>query len=844
MTVLPRSRPRLRPSAIALASLLALAFPSGDAAGNDASDPVEESLAVPGLREPVAIRVDRWGIAHIEAANEEDLFFAQGYNAARDRLFQLELWRRQATGTTAELIGERGLERDIGARLHRYRGDLGAELRHYHPRGEAIVGAFVRGVNAWIARTEEDPSLLPLEFRLLDLAPAPWTPEIVVSRHQGLFGNLTQELSLARAVARLGPEAVREWNHFHPGEPDLELAPSIDPELLLEADILRLYRAFREPLDFDAEDVVLAEHRAAPALGDATASAGAPRQARISHTLSSRDAAKGYENGGQAPEWEDPSVGSNNWTVSGRLTQSGLPMLANDPHRVLRAPSLRYFVHLKAPGWNVIGGGEPALPGISIGHNGVGAWGLTIFRTDMEDLMVYETDPDDPLRYRYADGWERMEVIRETFHVKGSDPVEVELKYTRHGPVLHEAPEKQAAFALRAAWLEQGCAPYLASLRLNQAQSWAEFRQACVFHLTPPLNLVWADRSGEIGWQVSAITPVRRGWSGLVPVPGDGSHEWDGFLPVPLLPHLSNPEQGFWATANEHVTPADYPYPEVLAFSWSDPYRGARVREVLSSGRSFGVEDMTALQHDETSLPARALTPLLRGIPLGEAAAATRERLLSWDGVLDRDSVAAGIYVAWERILARKLAERFVPEEARDDIGPLPMPRMIAWLSAPDGRFGADPAAARDALLAEALADAVAELDERFGPDQAAWRYGQAGYKHARIRHPLGAAVDEATRELLEAGPLPRGGNAQTPNSTGGGDNQPTGATLRVVVDTADWDRAVATSSPGQSGDPESPHYRDLFQPWARGTYFPLLYSHESIESATARRLLLNPEAP
>jgi penicillin amidase len=812
-------RPTSLLSFLALSGLCFLLAPAVGLAQQGQVD--EETLLVPGLREPVEVRIDRWGIAHLRARHEEDLFFAQGWNAARDRLFQLELWRRQATGTTAELIGERGLERDIGARLHRYRGEIGAELRHYHPRGEAIVGAFVRGINAWIARTEAEPELLPLEFRLLGLKPGRWTPEIVVSRHQGLFGNLAQELSLARAVVRAGAAAVKDWNDFHPGDPELSLDPAINSERLLDPGIIRLYTAFREPLRFRPEDL-LAEFRGSARPEDGLAATP----------------------GGATPwiESEDLSVGSNNWVVSGRLSQSGLPLMANDPHRVLQTPSLRYFVHLEAPGWNVIGGGEPALPGISIGHNGRGAWGLTIFRTDMEDLMVYETDPENPLRYRYRDGWEEMEVVRETFRVKGGEPVEVDLKYTRHGPVLHENPEHRVAFALRAAWLEKGCAPYLASLRINQAESWAAFRQACAFHQAPPLNLVWADRGGEIGWQVSAITPVRRGWSGLLPVPGDGSREWDGYLPIPLLPHLSNPPQGFWTTANEHVTPADYPYPEVLGFVWSEPYRGARVRELIGSGRRLGVTDLAAAQQDEKCLPAEALAPLLRDLPLEGLAASARERMRGWDHVLDRDSVEAGIYVAWEKRLEAALRESFVPEAARADIGTLSARRLVTWLTAPDGRFGADPRKGRDELAARCFTEAVANLAERFGPDPEAWRYGQEGYKHARIRHPLGEAVDEAMRERLEPGPLPRGGNGQTPNNTGGEDNQPTGATFRVVVDTADWDRAVGTSSPGQSGDPESPHYRDLFEPWARGQYFPLLYSAEKVDEATRRLLRLEPK--
>jgi penicillin amidase len=772
----------------------------------------DETIKTTGLREPVEIRVDRWGIAHIRATNEDDLFFAQGYNAARDRMFQLEMWRRLATGTTAEIIGERGLNRDIGARLHRYRGDIGEELSHYHPRGEAIVGAFVRGINAWIERTEDDPGLLPLEFRLLGIKPGRWTPEIVVSRHQGLFGNLTQELALARASIRSSPALVKEWNFFHPGDPDLTIDPQIPAEALLDPDITKLYEAFREPLRFEKADLV-AEFR--------SSSEAIERLATI--------------------ESEDPNIGSNNWVVSGRLSESGHPLLANDPHRVLQAPSLRYFVHLTAPGWNVIGGGEPTLPGVSIGHNEHGAWGLTIFRTDMEDLMVYETDPANHGRYRYRGNWEMMEIVQETIQVKGKGDVKVELKYTRHGPVLHEDPKRHLAFALRAAWLEKGCAPYLASLRIDQAESWAEFRQACAFHHAPPLNMVWADRGGDVGWQVSAITPVRRGWSGLVPVPGDGSCEWDGFLPIPLLPHLHNPASGFWATANEHLTPADYPYPEVIGFTWSDPYRGDRLREAIGSAGRIGVTDMMALQQDVLCLPAKSLTPLLKNLALSPAATAARERLLAWDYEMTPESFAAGIYAAWEKRLETELREKFVPEPARKDIGSLSRKRLVEWLTAPDGRFGENPAAGRDAVLIASLEEADSHLSQKLGSDLEKWRYGQSAYKHARIRHALGGAVDDATRDQLEPGPLPRGGNGQTVNNSGDEDNQPTGATFRIVIDTADWDRAAGTNSPGQSGDPASPHYRDLFEPWATGEYFPLLYSAEKVDGATENTIRLVP---
>ncbi|NJD19700.1 MAG: penicillin acylase family protein, partial [Gemmatimonadetes bacterium] len=428
-------------------------------------------LDLPGLERPVEIRVDRWGISHIYAETEHDLFFAQGWNAARDRLFQLALWRRQATGTLAEILGPREVERDIGTRLFVFRGDLEQELRHYHPRGLEIVGAFVDGINAYIALANRTPATLPLEFRLLGIRPQPWTPEVVISRHQGLLGNIGAELSTGRLVATLGAEKVKHLESFGPGDPILDLDPALDGKALSQ-DILKLYDAFRGSVRFLPENVV-AEHR-----GDAEAFA----------MLEGAAEAAAY-----APSWDPAAgIGSNNWVVSGRLTESGYPMMSNDPHRVQGVPSLRYWVHQVGPGWNVVGGGEPALPGASIGHNEYGAWGITIHATDGEDLYVYETNPSDPKQYKYRGAWETMTVIREEIEVKGERPRAVELKYTRHGPVVFEDGAAHRAYAVRAAWMEIGGSPYLASLRLDQARTWEEFRDGCAYANIPALNMVWA----------------------------------------------------------------------------------------------------------------------------------------------------------------------------------------------------------------------------------------------------------------------------------------------------------------------------------------------------------------
>lgn len=788
-----------RRAAIACALASALAIP--DAARAQRAD----TLAIPGLRRPVEILRDRHGIAHIYAANEEDLFFAQGFSAARDRLFQLEIWRRQASGTVAELLGPREIARDAGTRLFRFRGDMTKELAHYHPRGASIVGAFVRGINAYVALTEKNPDLVPLELRLLGAKPGRWTPEVVISRHQGLLGNVEEELRYGRAVAELGADVVKSIAWFEPHQPDLTLHGAVDSAALAQP-ILDRYRAFRAPLRFEPDD--LAATPPADTLPD-----------------------------------DDPrDVGSNNWVVSGRLSASGWPMMANDPHRAQSAPSLRSWVHLVAPGWNVVGGGEPAIPGVSIGHNEHGAWGLTIFGTDAEDLHVYRTDPADHRRYRYGGRWETMRALRERIAVKGRPDTIVELRYTRHGPVVFEDTVRQLAWAVRAAWLEPGSAPYLASLRMDQARTWAEFRAACAWSFIPAENMVWADRAGNIGWQAVGIAPVRRGWSGMVPVPGDGRFEWDGYLPVLDRPNAFNPPSGWIATANNELAGPAYRHPEALGYLWADPYRWQRIAEVLGAGRKLSVEDMTRLQTDYLSLPARELVPLLAKLSARDARVErARTTLLDWDRVLSPTSVAAGIYQAWYRRLAASAARTHLTERARAHFPTVSTRRVVRWLTDPRLATAGDASATRDSLLLASLAEAVDTLVRRFGPDSARWVYGQAGYKHVLIRHPMSAAVTPALRRRLDVGPAPRGGDGNTVGATGSSDNQATGASFRIVADAADWERTAGTNTPGQSGDPESPHYRDLFPLWAEDRFFAVPFARAAVEAMTEGRTVLLP---
>jgi penicillin amidase len=617
---------------------------------------------------------------------------------------------------------------------------------------------------------------------------------------------------------------VKDLSDFYGGDPKLEVDPAIDLSLI-NGDILELYNAFRQPITFTPDEVA-AEYR----------DQAAGRAARL-------DAVMGPTAVDLSTRQED--IGSNNWVVSGKLTQSGYPLLMNDPHRVQEAPSLRYWSHLVAPGWNVIGGGEPMLPGVSIGHNEFGAWGLTIFGTDGEDLYVYDTNPANANQYKYRGSWEDMRIVKDSIAVKGEAPVAVDLKYTRHGPVLYEDKAHHKAYALRAAWMEVGASPYLASLRMDQAKNWDEFVEACSYSRIPAENMVWADVSGTIGYQAVAITPIRRNFSGLVPVPGDGRYEWDGYLPIKALPHVENPEKGYWATANNYLFPLDYPYPDAQHHTGTDPFRVSRISEVLASGQLHTVADMMRLQNDDLSIPARALVPLLRDVPLTDPTVVKAQALLlDWNGVLDKDSVAAGIYEMFQRRLLANIRDLAVPREARDVFGTIGMKKLIAWMNAPDGRFGSDPIAGRNQVLASSLEQAVAELTTKLGSNMSHWQYGQEKYHYALIHHMLSSAVKPDIRAKLDVGPMPRGGDSYTVTATGGADNQTSGGSLKLVADVENWDNSVALNNPGQSGDPASPHYRDLFELWSRGKYFPIFYSRQKVESVTEKSVVMQPAAP
>ena len=750
-----------------------------------ALSPIHGELKIAGLEQPVKVSRDNWGVAHIYAANQHDLFFAQGFVAAQDRLFQMELWKRAGQGRLAEVLGRSAVERDRYARLLKYRGDIQAEYKSYAPDALSILTAFTDGINAYIhyLASSAGPGL-PIEFQLAGFKPEPWKPEDCLSRMAAysMTGNSRSELGNALLLTMLGADKAQQV---------------LDPD---------------PPAKLDPAD-------------------------GVDYSGLSPALLEGLVGGDVRIEFPSgtASVGSNNWTISGKLTSTSKPILANDPHRVIALPSLRYIVHLVAPGWDVIGSGEPALPGVAIGHNQRIAWGLTIFPVDQQDLYIEELNPTNPLEYKRNGKWEAMRTEKTIINVKGGAPQTVTLKFTHHGPVLWEDAASHRGLALRWVGSEAGTAGYLASLSVDRAQNWNEFLAAMERWKLPPENMVYADIDGNIGEQSAGLTPIRS-WTGMLPVPGkDGMYEWSGFVPLNELPRTFNPPEGWFATANNRTISEDYKYK--VGFEWST-LRIDRIRQVLSGfaekQHKIEIGDVENLQNDVYSIPADQLIRLLPRHSNGPEARFV-DMLKDWDRLLRSPSVPGALYEVWERRLRRATLEKIAGSSSSHFAGYFNTQQELDALKSM-------PADEQQQLLLSTLADAGQELEQKEGPDPALWSWG--AMHTMMFRHSLDQV--SGGKALFDLGPVARPGDGNTVDATGSGANglqQTAGASYREIFDLSNWDNSLAINTPGQSGQPGSRHYSDLLPLWEAGQYFPLLYSKDIVEENAMDILTLMPES-
>jgi len=727
-----------------------------DALARAALAQIDGTIAMRGLNATVHVRRDSWGVPHIYAQSTGDLFFAQGFVTAQDRLWQMDMWRRAAEGRLAEVLGPGALARDRQARLLKYRGTNGdAELTSYHPDARRIMTAYVAGVNAWIAESTR-AGTLPVEFVLTGIRPEPWTIDTLLLR-QTTFGDAANELLLARSVAQLGAAEANRRRNPDPYE-ELAVPPDVDVTSITDA----VLASVRGPAATPRPQIL-------------------PEYAPLAGSLP-----------GEQPDDSVREPGSNNWVVSGALSTTGKPVVANDPHREVGNPSLRYIVHLTAPGWNVAGASEPPFLGVAIGHNDRIAWGLTIVGADQHDVYIEALNPANANEVKWHGAWEPLRSVREQIAVKGAAAESFDMKFSRHGPIFFVDRERHRAYALRSALSEPGTAPYLAGLRLAQVRDCRSFLDAAMHWKAPSENLICGDVDGNISWQASALTPSRKGWSGRLPVPGTGTFEWQGFRAS--LPRELNPARGFIVTANHNIQPKGYAPPIMFKSADTKFERITRLLQLIRPGRKYALEDHARMQHDAHSLRAAADLPAFRGWTAGDPGVERARALLeTWDAVYRRDSAEAAIYEAWRAVDAAGQGGRGMTID-----GP----------------------ATREETE-QRLQRAVTRLTTEQGVEWKGWRWGRM---HLRaFPHPFVAAFNIA--------PVERGGGAGTVAADG--------ASYREIFDVSNWDRSVVINTPGQSAQPGSPYYANLVQMWANEKYFPLAFSRAAVDKAAVHTLKL-----
>jgi len=717
---------------------------------------IEGSIDVPGLQADVEVIRDPWGVPHIYADNMDDLFFAQGFVQAQDRLWQMDMYVRAGQGRLAEILGPEALEHDRAARLFKYRGPwTDAEFGSYHPEGRRILEAFASGVNAYIDHATAAGEL-PVEYELTGLTPERWTAESPLLRIATAMptGDARNELRLAQDVARYG---LAEANRRANPTPYRDLvAPSGVDYSIITDDVIAGLGGF--------QGTIVRPSLVAPyTTWDAS---------RVSVNLGA----------------QENSPGSNNWALSGRLTASGQVIVANDPHRNVANPSLRYVVHLDAPGWTAIGSTEPVLPGVLIGHNGRVGWGLTIVGTDQSDVFIETVNPDDPNEVMFNGSWEPLRIEYDTVSVLGGGSEVLELKFSRHGPIFYEDRANNRAYAIRSTMNEPGTTGYLSGLRLDGVSTCVEFLEELAYWKAPTENMVCGDVEGNISWQASALSPERSALLGRLPVPGTGGYEWTGFRDE--LPRELNPERGWVATANHDIHIHAPGYDPPLFFKRNSGFdRWERLSSVMPTLHDVTMDDMKRLQHDAYSASADAALGYFRGWTSSDAELERyRQELAEWDGVYNRESRAAAIFGALRNL---------VPDDGPDE----------------GSTFDAE----------DALRTAIGRLRGEQGDDPSRWHWGRTN--RSEFPHELVSAYDLPTAERM--------GGANTMAAIG--------ATYREIIDFSNLDGSLATNAPGQSGRPGSPFYGSLIDDFANQEYFPLSFSREAVDANAQYRLMLRP---
>lgn len=730
-----------------------------------------ETFACAALRDEVRIRRDARGIPFIEAANEADLYFAQGYATATDRLWQMDFLRRTARGELAEVLGPDALEVDKLHRVYGFRNVAEQLLERASAQTRVVLESYARGVNAFIEQCGADA--LPLEFRVLSYLPREWTAvdSLALGKLFAESLSFTIDADILRALLSDLPRERVAW-----------LLPETSPLDLVAGDSMPKFAGRM----FDENELAILT-------------------TVLKRVRRSRAAMSG-----------DGEVGSNSWVVSGEKSASGKPMLASDPHLAPTSPSIWHIVHLAAGEMRVVGVAVPGVPGVMIGHNQSIAWGITNLCPDVQDLYFENVDTD-------------CEIRREEIAVRNSPEkiVTVEVKLTRHGPIIFE--QGSVALALRWTALDADVIDLDTFLALGRARNWQDFVTALSGYSGPPQNFTYADTAGHIGYYSAGRIPVRKTGDGSVPYDGTTDEgEWIGCVPFGELPHVLDPPSGFIVQANQRLV--DHDYPHHLTHNWRVPYRARRIHDLLQAKLTLNVDDFLRIQADTYSYPDALF--LAEIVKLGEPAELI-EALEGWDGYSNSESTALPLLTETRKAFRKHLLEEVMGTERaqlyewRNEatfVDRVIAGRPSEWLPAAFASY--------KSLLLACYQEAKNALANKLGADQKNWTWGQLA--QVRFPHPLEKLGPAGARFATPTLPQNTGGSMPTVNA---------GArvSMRFVVDLSDWDATRLCLPLGESGDPLSAHRADQFEEWFSVKPSTLPFSDDSIAAAAYDILLMTP---
>ena len=773
----------------------------------------QTAVQIKGIKDRVVIHRDERGIPYVEAKNDEDLYFGQGYATAADRLWQMDLFRRTARGELAEVLtagpNNSALDQDKLHRTYGFAQVAEQEFAQASPRSRAILEAYARGVNAYAASL--DPKAMPPEFQILQYSFRPWTPvdSFVVGK---LFAEALSD------TWRL--DIMRQALSVLPAEKRAELLPTISPIDVLVVGKDTQSKAMASP---GKREAVSPEALSKLAHNQAVAAAALDRIGFYAEALAA----------------------SNNWVVSGKRTVSGKPLLANDPHLRASAPSIWHMVHLSAPGVRVAGVSAAGLPGVIIGHNDRIAWGFTNVGPDVQDLYVEKFDTENPKRYQTPSGWQEAVIRREEIKVrkgfasKEHDVVTHEVTVTRHGPVIFEGDGKR--YALQ--WTALNPAKNNGDLQyaLNRARNWKEFNTALESFTAPTQNVVYADVDGHIGYHAAGVIPIRQSGDGSVPYDGStDAGEWTSYVPISKLPTLYDPPSGIIVTANQRIVGTDYPY--FLTNSWAHPYRARRILDMLNEKPKLSSDDFRRVLGDVYSIAGvtftrevvKTLRPTLT--PSDEKLRATLDAFEKWDGQVNADSTVAPLVSQMRQAFRAKILRGALGPELVRGYGwgtfDTTLDRIVkdqpaAWLPKEFASYAE--------LFRASYDDAIRNLTTSLGADQTKWTWGEQ--VKSRFPHPLGGAPLIGGQFTVP--PVPQNGTGAAIGATV---NVGVGVSMRLIADTSDWDKTQQGIALGQSGLPKSPHWSDQLADWRAVTPREFPFTPAAVTKATKATFTLEPQ--